>query len=106
MQFSRNPNTFFFMSLDQPAPHAGESVLGQLSIGDVHARSDVASKTAACIESRHTDVKDPTVLSIMAPDAILHLKRLPLIKGQRIGFQAALQIFIVYSCGPAVSQFC
>src|SRR5256885_10362749 len=97
MEFSRSPCTFFFMSLDQPAPHAGKSVLGQLSIGDVQARADVARKIAIGVESRHTCVQDPTVLSVIATDAILHRKRLPLIKGLGVGFQAALQIFIVYS---------
>src|SRR6267378_4583799 len=94
------------MSLDQPAPNASKSVLGQLSIGDVQARSDVASKTAVCVESRHAGVEHPTVLSVITTDAILHLKRFTLIKGLGVGFQAALQIFIVYSFHPAVSELC
>ncbi len=70
-----------FMSLDQPTPHAGKSFLGELSIGDVQARSDVASKIAVGVESRHTGIEDPTVLSVITSDAIPSLKRLTLIKG-------------------------
>ena len=92
------------MSLDQPAPHAGKCFLGQLSIGDVQARSDVASKTAVWVESRHTDVENPTVRSVTTTKAVLHFKRLTLIKRLRIGFQAALQVFVVYSFDPTVSQ--
>src|SRR5204863_4298582 len=99
----RNPCTFFFMSLDQPTPHAGKSFLGELPIGDVQARSDVASESAVSVESRHTYVQDPTVLGVITTEAILHRKRLMLIKGLGVGFQAALQVFIVYSFHPAVS---
>src|SRR5215468_6348246 len=93
------------MGLDQPAPHGSKSVLGQLAIGDVQARSDVASEIAVWIESWYSGVEDPTVLSIITPETVFHRKRLTLIKRPRIDFQAALQIFWVYSFRPAVSQF-
>src|SRR5882762_3293545 len=94
------------MSLDQPAPHTGKSFLGKLSIGDVQARSDVTGKLAIGVESRHTDIVDPTVLSVITTDAILHLKRSMLIKGLGVGFQGALQVFLVYFFQPAISELC
>src|SRR5262252_10535205 len=106
MKFSCNPGTFFLMGFDQSAANRGQSFLGQLSIGDIQARSNIAGKTAARVESRHADIQDPAVLSIVTPESIFHRKRLPLIKRLRVGFQAALQILLVYSVRPAVSQFC
>src|SRR5581483_5422706 len=104
MQFSRDPCTFFFVGLNQYAPYSRQGVLGQLSVDDVQTRSDVASKTAVLIESRHTDVEDPAVLSIITSHAILHRKRLPLIEGRQICFQAAFYIIGVDSFCPAVFQ--
>src|SRR3954468_6465432 len=106
MQFSCNPCTFFLMSLDQPAPHTGKSVFGQLSISDVQARSDESGKTAAGIEPRYARVEDPTVLSIMTSGAILHLIRLLIIDCLRVGFHAALEVFFMYYFRPPVSQLC
>src|SRR5215470_8927116 len=80
VEFSRNPGTFFLVSLDQFAAHIGESVLGQLSISNVQTRSDVAGETAIGVESWHTRVEHPTVLSVPTPEPIFHRKRLALIE--------------------------
>src|SRR5215470_8793220 len=106
MQFPCNPCAFFFVGLDQSAPHAGQSVLGQLSFGDVEGRSDIASKTAVRVESRQAGVKDPPVLSIMTPQPVLHLKRLPPVEGQTVSVHAALQIVRVDSFCPSIPEFC
>src|SRR5215831_6188277 len=106
MQFSRNPCTFLFMGFDQSAANRRQSCLGLLSIADVKARSDITCKSAVPIESRHTDVQDPTVLSVFTPKAILHFKGFTLIKRPGVRLQAALQVFAVDPFRPAVSQFC
>src|SRR4051812_13241730 len=94
------------MGLDQPAPYGRQSLLTQLSIGDVHARSNEAGKTAVGIEPRHARVKDPAVLSIMTPSAILHPIRLPAIDSLRVGLHASFEVFFMYYFRPSVSQRC
>src|ERR1700758_1614844 len=106
MQFSRNPSTFFFMSLDQPVPHAGKSVLRQLPLGNVYARSYVAGKRTVRIQSGHAYIEEPAVLPVVPLKAILHLERVPEVESFLVGIHAMPEVFRVHLLCPAVAQFC
>src|SRR5215470_16562199 len=105
MQFSGDPCTFLFMRLNQPTPHAGKSFLGELSIGDVQARSDVSGKSAIWVEPRDTNVEDPPILSVMTSQPILHFKILVTFERLCVGRQTCPQVVRVDPFCPTIPEF-
>src|SRR5215467_10008731 len=104
MQFSGEPCTFLFMRLDQPGPDAGKSFLGELSIGDVQARSNVASKRAIRIEPRGTNVENPSILSVMTSQPVLHFEILATFKSLRVGRDTSPQVVGVDRFRPTIPE--
>src|SRR3954451_4094009 len=104
MKFPRDPSALLFMGLNQLAPHIGKSFLGQLAIRYVDARSYVARKRAIRIKPRHTDIEEPSVVSIVPPQTILHLESLVAVEGPLIGIEARLEILRVHHLCPTVAN--
>lgn len=102
MQLSRDPCALFFLCLNQFAPNVRESFLGQLAVRNVHARADVSGKGPVVIESRNTIVEDPTVLSVVPSQPVLHLERLPAVERLHIRSHAGLYFIRVHCFYPAV----
>src|ERR1700704_1954402 len=106
MQLSGDPGALLLVGLNQPATHAGEALLCQFAIGDVEARADIAGKRAVRVESWHTYIGYPAVVSVVPPEPILHLERLPEIECLGVGIQATAQIFVVDQLCPAITKLC
>src|SRR4249920_3746391 len=70
-----DPGPFLFVRLNQPTSNVGHRFFCELSFCDVHARANIASKRTVRVESRHANVQNPTVLSVMSPQPILQLER-------------------------------
>src|SRR5436309_8752916 len=75
-----------------------------LPLSDIHARADVAGKNAVRTKERNPLVKYPTILTIPAPEAILHLEFFSRVKGGNVSIEASLEVFVVNAFGPAVSE--
>src|SRR4029077_13483964 len=56
------------------------------------------------LESWHSQIGDPAVLSVMSPEAILHLEFLAPVECVVIGFQTGVQVLGMDIVRPAVSQ--
>src|SRR5690348_18186651 len=82
----------FFLHADQASCQISERFLRLPSFCDIDARSYVAGKHSVGTEPRHSSVEHPSVLTIVSPQAILHLEPFTSIKRARIGMQAPLQI--------------
>src|ERR1700751_472510 len=104
MKFSRNTGTFLLLRVDQPAAHAGKGLFGQLALGNIYARPDVAGKGTLRTEPRYTNIDNPSIRSVVAAEPILHPETFPAIEGTRIDIQAFLQIVGVNKVCPAVSK--
>src|SRR5579872_6756973 len=76
--------------------------LGLYSLRDVDAAAYVAEELMVLIEEWGTPVENPTVLSIMTPQSIFHLKWFPLPKCISVSGKAPLEIFRMNTLGPLV----
>ena len=57
MKLSRDPSTLLLVRFNQATTNARKRFLGELSIGDVQARSNESGKRAVVVKSRHTNVQ-------------------------------------------------
>src|SRR5436305_15253490 len=100
MKLSGDPRALLFLGLDQSTADVRKRLLRQFAIGDVDARTDVSGKGIIRVKSRHSSTKNPSILTIMSPEAILHLERFPSLDRTSIGLHAMLQILGVHAPRP------
>src|SRR5213078_2328692 len=79
-------------------------VLAQ-QFSDVHARSNVTSELFLGVVTRHSRVRNPTILAIFSSEPVLHDKRFAPIECVRVNLETPLQIVRVHAFGPAISHF-
>ena len=72
-----------------------------LPFRDVYARTDVASEITIRVESWHTVVENPAILSIFSPQPVMHLKRLSAVKCFAVGLQTAETFNLGFGDGEA-----
>src|SRR5207302_1600730 len=106
VQLPCDPGTLLFVGFNQPASDAGKGFLGDPSIGNVNPRTYVPGKRTVRVHSWHSDIEDPAVFSIVAPQAILHVERFSPIECMVVGLQARFQILGVNSFDPTISKLC
>src|SRR5437762_10782449 len=105
MKFSCDTRAFLLLRINQPAAHTGKSFLGLLALCHVNARTYVTGKRAFGTKSRYPHIQDPSILSIVPPQPILHFERLTPLEGLVVIVQTQLQIIRVHTLRPSVSQF-
>src|SRR4029077_2694120 len=93
------------MRLNHPAPNGGETLLCVLPFRDVYARADVVSESTIRVESWHTVVENPAILSIFSPHPVMHFKRFSSVICFGVGLQAAVRIVRMNSFHPTVAKF-
>src|SRR5215472_1682983 len=104
VQLPGKPPSLPLLCLDQLPTHLLQRLLGQLLIGDVTRRTDVAAKGTIGVESRYAIIENPAIFSIMSAEAILHLKKLAPIERLLISLQATLEVLSVDPFRPAISK--
>ena len=99
-----DPDSLLFVGLNQFTSNAGQGFLGELLLGDVETRADVAGKRTVRVVSRHARVEDPPIFSVVPAEPVVFLERFPAVEGLSVGLQAVLDVFRVNAFRPAVSQ--
>ena len=90
MKLSGHPGAFFLMRFDQFLTHRGKSLFGELPLGDVDGRANVANKRPVVV-ARHTRCHHPAIFAVVAAEPMLHLKRLTLLEGLLVHLAASLR---------------
>src|ERR1700752_3569805 len=76
-----------------------------LSLGYIDTGSDITDKGAILIKPWHSNVENPSILSVVPPKPVLHSELLTTIKSLRVRPHTSLQIVRVNALGPAVPEF-
>src|SRR5262249_6326385 len=71
------------------------------SLGNVDTRADIAGKGPIGKPARDPLIENPTILSIVAAEPVLHLERPAPIEGVQIGVYALLEVLEVHALGPS-----
>jgi hypothetical protein len=77
--------------------------LGLDSVCNIDATAYIAPKLTVLAKERRSGVKDPPIILIMALQAILHLKWLPLLECVHVRGKALLQIITMNALSPSIS---
>src|SRR4051812_3029968 len=78
---------------------------GSLALCHVDARSYITRKRTILTVSRYSDIKNPTRFPVMPSQAILHFETFATIKRLCVGFKASLNVILVDTFRPSVSDF-
>src|SRR6266849_2032883 len=95
-RLSRETKPFFALA---------ECLLRQLALGNIDTDPDVTDKRAFLIKSGHSNVDNPSIVSVVASKPILHPELFTTIKGLRVRVQASLQIVGMNPFRPSVPEF-
>jgi hypothetical protein len=104
VKLSSDPGAFLLLCLNQLAAHIRERSFSQFELRDVDTNPDVTDKGTILIKPRHSNVENPSILSVMPQSPILHPEFLSPIKGLRVVVEAPLQIFGVNPFCPTVPK--
>jgi hypothetical protein len=99
-----NPGALLILRFDQSAANRGKGFFSDFVFGDVGASADVPCKSSISAESRHTFVTNPTILSVVPSQPILHSELFATIERLRVSVEASLQIVRVDTFHPTVSK--
>src|SRR5256885_16524918 len=91
MEFSCNARAFLLLRINQSAANGGKSFLGLLALCHVDAGTYITGERTFRTKSRHPRIQDPSILSILPPQAILHFERLTPLEELIVSVQAQLQ---------------
>src|SRR5271156_4942191 len=91
--FSRQMKPFFAVA---------QYLFPSLAFRHINATPDVTHKRAILIKPRHPNVDNPSILSVVPSEPILHSELLTPIRGLPVRVQASLQILGVNTLRPAV----
>src|SRR5216683_6886123 len=90
MKLACDPAAFSFLGLDEFAAQLIERLLCEALLRTIEAGTWVARKRPDDIKSRHSDIQDPAIFSVMPPEPILHPELLTPIECLGVGIQARL----------------
>src|SRR2546429_9896228 len=102
MKLSGDPRALLFLGLDQSTADVRKRLLRQFAIGDVDARTDVSGKGIIRVKSRHSLIKNQSILTIMSPEAIQYLERFPYLARTCIGLHAIFEFLRELATLPPV----
>src|SRR5438034_9392268 len=75
-----------------------------LTLGDVNARADVTEKYASRLKARHPMIQDPAIFTVPSPQAMVHRKLLPRVKGITVDFKTAFEIVPMDALCPSIAE--
>src|SRR5258708_33817572 len=79
-------------------------LFGSPLLAHVNTRANVTGKGPIRIESRHPDVENPSIFTVVPSQTILHPEFLSAVKGLNGRIQESLQILWVNPLRPAVAK--
>jgi hypothetical protein len=79
--------------------------LGSDAFGDVYARADIPGKLPLLGISWHAVIQDPPILSVGAPETVLHGKGLACFETGGVGLKAMWEVLGMHALRPAIAEF-
>src|SRR5262245_35713549 len=74
-------------------------------LGDVNGNTDVADKIAIGLKARYPMIQQPTIFTVISPQAVFHRELSPHVEGIDVALETAVQILRVNSLCPTIAKF-
>src|SRR5215510_9952752 len=73
-------------------------------LGDVNGNTDVADEIAIGLKARYPMIQQPTIFTVISPQAVFHRELSPQVEGIDVDLETAVQILRVNSLCPTISK--
>src|SRR5215831_16747009 len=73
-------------------------------VGDVNRNTDVADEIAIGLKARYPMIQQPTIFTVISPQAVFHRELSPQVEGIDVDLETAVKILRVNSLCPAIAE--
>src|SRR5215510_6146516 len=73
-------------------------------LGDVNGNTDVADEIAIGLKARYPMIQQPTIFTVISPQAVFHRELSPQVEGIDVDLETAVKILRVNSLCPAIAE--
>src|SRR5437016_4541882 len=76
-----------------------------LGFGDVNGGTDVAGELAIGLKAWHSMIQDPTIFTVISPQAVFHRELLPRVEGINVVLETVVKVLAVDALSPPIAKF-